>query len=364
MICVTRAKRTAFQGICARDALIASRARSPRGLIYHRAVMAFTAFPRLRLRIAASAVSVLLIALAACYDPRPQPGAPCSVDPVCPSGQVCVAGICVAEGAAQDAQVDGPPVLADRDQDGISDQADNCVELTNADQGNEDGDARGDVCDPCPIEANDAPSDPDGDGVADGCDPRPNAPGDKIVVFEGFHRGIPATWQVVGNATAANDDIVLTSIAGNHAAVVPAPMSVANGTLTASLHVEATVGNEDSAIAVVMPYDPNSNDGIFCELYAPNAGSANGRYISLYDSPQDVERGTRNLAWATATPYRVALTRGGTNGSNYTCSVTPDAGAPQVASGSTTARPAASRAALAVYGANARAAWMMLVSSP
>lgn len=319
---------------------------------------------RLRLRTAA-ARAALLIGLAACYDPRPQPGAPCSPDQLCPRGQVCVADVCVADGVALDAQVDGLlPGQVDRDQDGVADESDNCVELANADQGNEDGDVRGDVCDPCPVEANNAPGDPDGDGVADGCDPRPNAAGDRIVVFEGFHRGIPTTWQVVGNATPAGDDVVLTSIADNHTAVLPAMVSVANGSLTASLVVEATVGDFDSAVTVVTPYDPSSDDGIFCELYAPDAGSPNGRYISLWDSPQDTERGTRDFAWATATPYRVTLTRSGTNGNSYACSVTPAGGQPQVASGSTTARPAVSRAALAVYGANARVAWMLFVSSP
>jgi hypothetical protein len=327
------------------------------------------ALPRPRLRWVALPALLVVALAAACYAPRVQPGAPCGEGQPCPSGQDCVAGFCAVAGVAQDAQVDGPstdgPPAADRDQDGIADGMDNCIEQPNADQGNEDGDVRGDICDPCPIEANNLPNDPDGDGVADGCDPRPNAGGDRILVFEGFHRGLPATWQVVGSAAQAGDDLALTSIAGNHTAVFPAAVSVVNGTLTVGLLVEATVGEFDSSATVVMPYDPSMDDGIFCELYAPDAGSSNGRGILLYDSPQDVVRSDRDFAWATATLYRMAMTRGGTNGNNYTCSVTPPGGGqPQVTSGSTSSRPAVSRAAIAVYGANARAAWMLLVSSP
>lgn len=256
---------------------------------------------------------------------------------------------------------DGSVAIGDRDKDGIPDTSDNCPDIANPDQGNEDGDKFGDACDPCPIEANNTPSDPDGDGVADGCDPHPTTAGDHIVVFQGFHRGVPADWLVVGTAVQAGDDVSLTSVGGNHTAIVPPLPSIANGTVTTSMIVDATVGNIDSAATIAMPYDPVNDQGIFCETYAPDATSSNGHYVSLWDSLAQMERGKRTFAWSIATSYRVALTR---TGNNYACSVTAAGGMPQTATGSTGSAPAASKPTIAVYGANARAAWMLVVSSP
>src|SRR6185436_16569868 len=157
---------------------------------------------------------VLLLGLAACYDPHPLAGAPCSDHEPCPNGQACIAGACRAtevvdaQGDASDGasgSPDGANGSPDVDRDGVPDAVDNCRDTPNADQGNEDGDRFGDACDPCPIDANNTPSDPDGDGVADSCDPRPSMPGDKIVLFEGFHQGVPYNWRVIGTAEAAGD---------------------------------------------------------------------------------------------------------------------------------------------------------------
>jgi hypothetical protein len=308
-------------------------------------------------------LSAGLLGLLACYDPHPHPGAPCSDQEPCPHGQSCIASMCRTSEIvdAQSDTTDGPIAAADRDGDGVPDTMDNCGDAANPDQGNEDGDRFGDVCDPCPIEANNTPSDPDGDGVADGCDPRPGMAGDKIVLFEGFHHGVPFNWRVIGTAQPVGDDVSLTSVGGNHTAIVPPGVMLGNGTLTTSLVADATVGDFDSAITVTMPYNPDADQGIFCELYAPMAGSSSGRYVSLWDSPAQLERGKRAFAWATGTPYRVALTRTGTS---YACSVTPVGGQPQVAAGSSNSMPGGSAPSIAMYGANAHAAWMLVVSSP
>ena len=308
---------------------------------------------------------LLLLALVGCYAPTINTGAPCDVDSQCPGGQACVAGRCGgSEGNDIDAPmspIDGPIAINDPDGDGVATAIDNCPQIANADQGNEDMDKFGDACDPCPIEANDTPSDPDADGVADGCDPHPNVAGDKLVVFDGFHgTTAPKDWQAIGQVTFGNDEVTLTTVANNHAAIVPPAGPFTNGTLTVSIIVDAQVGMFDSATSITMPYDPANDQGVFCELYAPNAGSANGRYISLWDSPATMERGMDPFAWTTAAKYRVSLAR---TGNNYACRVIAGANS-HTANGSTQSNPSPQKAAAAVYGANARVQYMMVVTSP
>jgi hypothetical protein len=328
-----------------------------RGLLYNRGMRAHALL---------GSVVLAACGLAACYDPRPLPGAPCSEVEPCPSGQQCIAGACARGGAIVDASGggDGSMTITDRDSDGVADTTDNCADIANGDQVNEDGDRFGDACDPCPIEANNTPGDPDGDGVADGCDPHPAAAGDRIVAFEGFAHPLPAGWQVIGTAMQTGSELVLTAAAGNHTALVPPVLSIANGTITASMIVDATVGTLAAGATLVMPYDPAQHQGIACELYAPNATLSTGHYISIYDSPADMERAKRVFAWTIATPYRMTMTRSGGNGSNYACSVTPNGAAAQTATGQTTATPAASKPGIMVYSTNARAAWMLVVASP
>jgi hypothetical protein len=314
---------------------------------------------------------LFVLALAGCYAPHFAPGVPCDESaPVCPAGQACVNGVCGGDDVAPDARdglggdsgtSDALPVIEDMDQDGIANLADNCPTIANADQANEDGDKFGDACDPCPIDANDSPVDSDGDGVADACDPHPNAAGDKIVLFEGFHAGIPGTWTVVGTAAAGTNEIALTTVANNHTAVVAPVGPLGNATLTASLIVDMQVGSADSAATITMPYDASTDEGIFCELYAPNAGSSNGRYISLWDAPAQIERGKSPFAWTTGVPSRVSLAR---NGNNYQCSVTPAGGNPHTTSAQSGSSVPAGKAAIATYGADARAQWLMIVTSP
>ncbi|MDD3814727.1 MAG: thrombospondin type 3 repeat-containing protein [Desulfocapsaceae bacterium] len=51
----------------------------------------------------------------------------------CPEGQFCSSGFCV--------------IGVDSDNDGISDDTDNCPDVANPDQADADGDGIGDVCD-------------------------------------------------------------------------------------------------------------------------------------------------------------------------------------------------------------------------
>jgi hypothetical protein len=313
------------------------------------------------------------VGLTGCFDPHVVRGAPCSELEACPRGQACIAGVCGGtEHAMIDAAVpddtvvpdgaeppDGPTAIADRDGDSVADTADNCPGMANPDQGDEDGDHLGDPCDLCPIDSD--ASDPDGDGVPGICDPRPGTAGDRVVAFEGFHRGIPSAWQVIGTVTPAGDDAVLTTAVNNHTAVLPPVASIGNGMVMASMIVDGTVGGPDAAMTIAMPYNPTTDQGIFCELYAPDANSTGGHYVALWDSPAQNERGRRNFAWAMATPYRVALTR---SGNSYACSVTANGGQPQTANGSTGSSTGLSKPTVAAYGAAAHVAWVLVVSSP
>jgi hypothetical protein len=59
----------------------------------------------------------------------------------------------------------------DRDDDGLLDVIDNCVDVANPRQENQDDDALGDACDPCLVGSNE---DEDSDALLDGCDSCPH----------------------------------------------------------------------------------------------------------------------------------------------------------------------------------------------
>jgi len=314
--------------------------------------------------------AALGLLLVGCYDPQPRAGSPCSETMPCPSALRCIEGFCGgAPGddtdGAPNPTGDGTPTALDRDGDGVNDTDDNCVDIGNADQGNEDSDALGDECDPCPIEGNN--TDGDGDGVGDACDPHPGAPGDTIVAFSGFHAGVPTGWQVIGQVAPMGDELSLTTVAGNHTALIPPVTAIANGTITTVMTVDAEPpdnacgGPCDAASTVTMPYDPNQDQGVFCELYSPVAGSANNRTISLWDSLAQIERGKRAFPWTLGVAYKVALTR---TGNSYACAAAQTGLSPVQTAGQTGATPQQAKPAVALYGSSARVQYVLVVKSP
>jgi hypothetical protein len=71
-------------------------------------------------------------------------------------------------GRGGDAPPPGPP--GDKDDDGVTDDVDNCPRGANNNQADTDADGLGDVCDNCPVDANRDQADEDGDGRGDLCD--------------------------------------------------------------------------------------------------------------------------------------------------------------------------------------------------
>jgi hypothetical protein len=121
-------------------------------------------------------------------------------DPSCPSGSRYTDG----DGTLASECVDVSSGV-DRDDDGVPDAGDNCPDTANSDQGNEDGDVFGDACDPCPVDANNTPADSDTDGLADACDPHATM-ADHLILFEGFHHGVPAGWTMSGGTFMQSGD--------------------------------------------------------------------------------------------------------------------------------------------------------------
>lgn len=219
-----------------------------------------------------------MFAVAGCY--APHAGSPCDPTRTCPADQRCVAGFC-APGSPGDAQPADAPAgdawipdgvsldatSSDIDGDGVPNAVDNCPTVYNPDQGNEDGDKLGDVCDPCPPVADNQPPDTDGDGVADACDPNPTTPGDKIVIFEGFHHGVPSGWTAANGMWMAGtaDDVIVDDTANRTGPTLsrPGPMT-GHETVSAGLTITNGAGGLRGA-GVVDAFDPTGSTGIVCE---------------------------------------------------------------------------------------------------
>ncbi len=290
--------------------------------------------------------AALLVVLAGCYAPHITPGAPC-VDSPCPADEVCRQGICYEP-------------ADDTDGDTLPDGTDNCPGIANPEQSNEDGDTFGDVCDPCPVVAADTPLDPDGDGVADLCDPNPTTAGDSIVLFEGFHAGVPSGWQVIGSATAGGDDVQLVAPPTTHSVLAPPLVAPVNGMVAMGGAITATVGAQDTDSGPVFPYSSASDKGVHCQLYGDKVTEPTMRRLVLYDRIAGVERSTSALVWSDGLAYTVTLARTGTT---YTC--TARAG-DTIVSTSATFGGAVSSPIIGVreFSATTTVSWLLVVRSP
>jgi len=265
-------------------------------------------------------VSLLLIA--ACYEPVVPSAVPCSPNGDCPDGQTCTAGKCVFETGTIMPDAPVVPPTSDRDHDGVLDAVDNCPDVANADQtANEDGDRFGDVCDPCPQLTDTAVVDSDHDGIGDACDPNPMAP-DKVWLFEGFHKGLPA-WARSPNWAAVGDKLRVTA-SGNTNDIseyfIP-PLTSPSGTfdnfsVTVPILVEQMMGNNGDHSIGVEVYDETAQKGVDCFLDQNPAG-ANSILWLVDDFTNGVNKKVA-FAWSNNVEYRITMAR---HGSTYTCNV-------------------------------------------
>ena len=289
-------------------------------------------------------------------------------DPACTDGlrygdlsgslsQQCVGAQQGADGGVDAPVPDGSPAT-DTDGDGIPDSTDNCPTVANPMQENEDGDKFGDVCDPCPPVADDNPPDADGDGVADACDPRPNTPGDKIVLFEGFHHGTPPGWTATGTWTMAGDDIESNNAGGGAiSALSVAQTATGHDTVSASLTVVANNGTNNFA-----GVEDDGNGGmssVACSLanYIYN-GTA---YKQLLDTDGTMAGfAATNYGMTAGQTYQVSQRR---EMMMFACNATAPSGNATVMLTSAV-NNAANIVGIYVAGADVRYHWFMVVSNP
>jgi hypothetical protein len=102
---------------------------------------------------------------------------------------------------------DAAPPEPDKDEDGIPDVRDNCLDVKNADQHDEDKDTIGDACDNCPLIANSGQEhDGDTDLVGDACDPNPTAAIDCLAIFDSFRdpSQLAQHWTAAGITSGAD----------------------------------------------------------------------------------------------------------------------------------------------------------------
>ena len=248
---------------------------------------------------------------------------------------------------------DGGP--GDRDGDGVLDTDDNCPDIANKGQADEDGDGRGDVCDVCPGDRDDG-TDGDGDGVGDVCDPNPGRPIDHIVLFEGFHGGIPAGWDAFGAWRQEGDDIAVVSgpgVASSLALVDPLPNGVTYLVGKVTIGESFDPQGSSNYVGLTRNWDPVSDSSVRCLEGLRTSTSPPG--FALRDT------GGVALSVELAYPYAVGMVERfqfKRDGTMYTC-----ANATLTVSGSSPVTSAMQELGLRTRSTSASYAWMMLIES-
>ena len=310
--------------------------------------------------------SAWLLALAACYAPHADTGSPCSPSaPACPGDQVCVTRgsgtYCELPGQQpQDAGLADAPIdsstIADRDGDGVLDDTDNCPDVANADQHDEDADTAGDACDPCPPSPTN--TDADGDGVGDDCDPNPSVPGERILMFEGFAGGVPATWNAGGAQwTGSGDDAVVTSTGPVATATFPAPSD--HEAVIAGVTITSVTGTGYREVGVQDNGGGGYADVCAALITGANDSTPNQPLIDLFSVPSGSAIDRSGFGWSVGDDLYVAQSRAGTT---YDCYGYDFVSQQEANAGGTdpTITPTP-RAGLRVVSATARYHWLLVI---
>lgn len=297
---------------------------------------------------------MISLPLVGCFAPAPATGLPCADEaPRCPDGLVCVQQPTGIETCEEDGG--GPPVIGDRDGDGIVDQVDNCPDDRNVEQADEDVDGKGDVCDACPPFASDG--DEDSDGVGDACDPNPGTPGDVLVSFNGFSAPVDG-WitnanfmSLAGEGLAMADDMELA------VATMPSPNSSrVEVRAQAQLFMLNAKAPNLGALSIVDEYSPMTDEGVACQLSALANGDQ--QQLRIFNLETKVVVDTAPHTFAVGGELDLRLRR---SEATYSCRATAPA-LELAADVSVTSQ--APRLGLRVVGATAIVHWVMVVSSP
>lgn len=207
--------------------------------------------------------------LSGCFSPKFPEGLQCGTgDEPCPPGQICDNGICkTMAGPGIDAPVDP----TDRDNDGLTNENDNCPDTFNPGQYDEDFDTLGNPCDPCPFTADNL--DTDLDGVGDFCDPNIDIPGDTIVMFEGFDEPLTGDWMLYGNWAQGAGELAFELFNDEFAYATPPVIGDGRGMIVAGFIadvIDPTFVNRGVGVGWL---DPNAGMGLACTaIVDPNQG--------------------------------------------------------------------------------------------
>jgi Thrombospondin type 3 repeat len=251
-----------------------------------------------------------------------------------------------------DATGDDDAPANDADGDGIANAVDNCPDVANPDQADEDGDALGDACDPCPPFA--ATADADADGIPDACDPYPNAPGDAIVLFDGFD-ATPTAALVEGTWTFSNGTARVTSSL-NALAAVTWPQTGAKLTVMAHATIDEMFGNLVARpVGVAQNVRLGTADAIMCVF---GIDPSNSQVFALADNKTtaalDNEPATAGVGADTTFSFRQT-------GTSYACD---GSGAATTLSATSNLSVTPNQVGVFTRSASATFDWVMIVESP
>ena len=268
---------------------------------------------------------------------------PCGSDSVCSVTHTSDgSGECIARGE-------------DIDGDGLLNENDFC----NAGPGgayDEDRDLIGDDCDKCPIAKPPATPDPDGDEVDAPCDPDSREPGDRIVVFEGFRDGIPATWTKTGSWEQRGGDAVVTSTT-EVSLTTALPLTTSKMAVLIQYRVDAVDAGANSPYIGLVARDqrPASNAIVRC---GSQRTTAIGDALALEGDAGAMSAPVAN-AFDDASLYSVALRL---QGISAQCAMIADS--TQVAAEASTSGEALTQAGVFVRGGTARFSYVLVIQRP